>query len=92
MSKPNSFIIFWDDDQGVCAPMQWDPDCEGAVCALHKGEIALFDTKPAARRAIDISTKFALLQKAQGKPANDDFLGAAKACLRIVPCRKGGGA
>ena len=88
-TKPDQqFIVLWDDGQGVCAPMQWDTDFDGSLC-LALDSVALFDSRAAARRAINISAKFAALQVAKGIPANLDFLGKARKNLRIVPCVKG---
>lgn len=87
------FMIVRDDDQGVCVPMGVDVDCHGAVCGIERiGMVALFPDRIAARKAIDISAKYAALCKAQGKPADDDFLGARRKNLRIVECQimKGG--
>lgn len=83
------FIVVWDDDQGICLPMGFDSECEGALEGIAKKDcIAIFPDRKAAQKAIDISAKHAALRKAQGKPANDDFLGAARKNLRIVPCRE----
>ena len=65
--------------------MGWDDDCAGAICGVNK-TVAMFDSRKAARTAINISTKFALLCKAQGKPVNLDFLGECRKNLRVVPC------
>lgn len=74
-----SFIVVFDDEQGACWPMGWDRDCVGALCGFS-GAVALLESRLAARQAIRISTAFAKLCKAQGKPANDDFLD----CIRHV--------
>ena len=83
------FLVVWDDQQGLCVPMVWDADCEGAICGGvgAKDRVALFTSRAAARKAIDISAKWAALNKAQGKPANDDFLGECRKNLRVVPCQ-----
>ena len=81
------FIIVFDDNQGMIVPFQNDADCEGAVeCIGHGGKVAVFDSRKAARKAIDISAKNAALMKAQGKPANDDFLPPCRKNIRILPC------
>lgn len=80
------FIVVWDDQQGVCAPLGWDEDCEGAICC-DGDSVAIFASRKAARKAIDISAKFAALCKAQGRPANDDFIGEGKRNLRVIPCQ-----
>jgi len=81
-----AFIVCFDDSMGACWPMARDPDCDGAQCALHTGgKIATFSTRAAARKAIKVSTAWAKLCKAQGKPANEDFLDCI-ANVKIVPC------
>lgn len=80
------FIVIWDDNMGVCCPMGWDDDCEGALCCITD-TVATFDSRKAARKAIDISAKFAHLRRAQGKPVNLDFIGDARNNLRVVACR-----
>jgi len=83
------FVVIYEDDLGgVCSPMAWDEDCEGALTASATS-IALFETRWLARRAIQISRRFALLQQARGKPANTDFLKDAKH-LRVIPATKQG--
>lgn len=77
------FIVVFDDDQGMCVPMGWDADCEGAVCATSS-RVALFPTRAAARQAIRISTAWARLRKAQGRPENTDFTDAL-ACVKVLP-------
>jgi hypothetical protein len=83
------FLVVWDDDQGIVMPMVWDSDCEGAICGGigPKDRVALFTSRKSARTAIGISTRYALLCKAQGKPANDDFLGECRKNLRVVECQ-----
>lgn len=75
-------IVFYDDDHG-CWPYGLDPDCEGA---LSTGQpVALFPNRKSARRAINISKKFAQLQKAQGKIHNTDFTDSiAHVKIRVV--------
>lgn len=86
-SKSNSlFMVFFDDDQGLCTPMTRDKDCDGALCCIAKGEtVALFSSRKDARTAIDISAKWAALRRAQGKTENTDFI-EGKPCLRVVAC------
>lgn len=79
------FIVLWDDNQGMCIPMSWDADCEGAICcAGQRDPVAVFALRKDARRAINISAAFARLCKAQGKPENADFT-SGRSNLRIVP-------
>lgn len=85
--KPKLFMIIWDDEMGIAIPMAFDPDCQGAVCSLYgKNRVALFNDRMLARRAILISTKNAELCRAQGKPANADFLGEYRKNIRVVEC------
>jgi hypothetical protein len=79
-------IVVWDDQMGVCVPLGWDDACAGAICAYTK-HAAVFDNQKEARKAIDISAKFAALRKSQGLMANTDFLGECRRNLRIVPLR-----
>ncbi len=79
------YVVLWDDEQGVCCPMGWDEDCEGSLCCINK-TIAIFDSRKAARKAINISAKYSHLCLAQGKPVNLDFVGKARKNLRIVEC------
>lgn len=65
--------------------MGWDEDCEGSLCCINK-TIAIFDSRKAARKAINISAKYSHLCLAQGKPVNLDFVGKARKNLRIVEC------
>jgi hypothetical protein len=84
--QPPLFMVIYDDDQGLTAPMGKDRECEGALCGICRGDkIALFTSRKAARTAIEISAKFAALKRAQGKPENTDFL-EGKAFLRVVEC------
>lgn len=48
-------ILFVNDADGVSVPFGWDDDCDGAVCCYSK-EVAYFETRQAARKAIEIST------------------------------------
>lgn len=81
------YMVVFDDEQGLILPMTMDADCRGALCAWGRGDtVALFRDRKEARTAINISAKFAALCKAQGTPANDDFLPPCRKFLRIVPC------
>lgn len=77
-------IVIFDDEQGSCVPYGFDPDCDGALCA-YSGPVALFADRKQAQAAIKISVKYAELCVAQGISANDDFLGAARKCVKILP-------
>lgn len=80
------FIVVYDDNDCLCLPMGWDDDCAGALCSPTGDRVALFASREAARKAIDISAKFAALCRAQGKPANDDFIGTARKNVRVLAC------
>ena len=84
------FMVLWDDEQGLCVPMMWDEDCEGALCggAVRSiDRVAIFADRKAARKAIDISAKWNALRKAQGHVYNSDFEGDSRKCLRVVECK-----
>lgn len=85
----SGFIVVYDDGEGLCGPYGWDDDCEGAICfwSGHPHPVALFESRQAARTAINISRQFAKLCKAQGKPENTDFtIGATR--IKILPLAK----
>lgn len=75
--KVAMFLVVYDDEAGLCVPMSWNTDCEGA----------LFGSRRLAQRAITISKNFAKLQESQGKPANTDFL-SERRFLKVVPPRE----
>ncbi len=79
----SAYIVVWDDQMGVCAPLGWDDACEGALGTACT-TVAVFARSEDAKRAIAISTKFADLCKAQGKPVNEDFLGKYRRNLRVL--------
>ena len=82
------YIIEYNDGDSLCIPMTWDDECAGAVCSgASSSPVAIFPDRAAARRAIDISAKFAALCKAQGKPANDDFFPPCRKNVRIRACK-----
>ena len=83
--KVRHYIVVFDDGMGVCIPMGWDDDCEGSLCCFYK-TAAIFESQKAARKALDISTRFALLRKSQGKCVNPDFLGECRKNIRVVEC------
>ncbi len=84
------FIVMFDTDDN-CWPMRWDTACDGAIAVFAPGDIALFKKPAEARRAINISTAFAKLNRAQGKVANNDFLEGRKH-VRVYRCAaKGAG-
>lgn len=71
------FLVVFDDQGSLCIPMGKDSECEGAIC-IASPKVALFNSRAAAKRAIKISRLFAELRKAQGMPANEDFLNGYK--------------
>ncbi len=79
-----SFIVIFDDEQGLCQPMGWDDECKGALCACT-GSVAVFDTRAEARRAIAVSRAYMRLCEAQGKPTNDDWRPACANCIKVLP-------
>lgn len=82
------YIVIYEDGDCLCIPQGWDKDCEGAICSGNTEEaVAVFEGRKEDRKAIDISAKFAALEKAHGKPANDDFLGESRKNFRVVPLR-----
>ncbi len=82
------FMVCWDDQQGLCVPMVWDADCQGAICGGigEKDKVAIFTSRQSARKAIDISTKWNALLKAQGKVHISDFDGECRKNIRVVEC------
>ena len=83
------YIVVYDDGDCLCIPMAADKDCEGALCCSSidgSDKIVLFTDRKEARKAIEISTKFALLRKSQGKPENADFIGDCRKNVKIIPC------
>ena len=84
-------IVVFDDEQGLCVPYGLDPDCEGALTPADGEEIpvAVFPGRRAARKAITVSKRLALLRKAQGKPENTDFTEAVS-FVRVYPVARAG--
>lgn len=82
------YMVVYDDRQGLCVPLVWDASCEGAICGGvgDSDSVALFVDRQAARTAIDISTKWNALLKAQGRPRNEDFEQPCRQNVRVVPC------
>jgi hypothetical protein len=88
MSKPaEGYIVLFDNDE-LAVPMGWDADYAGALCCTGaRGSVAVFADRQEARKAIRVSTAYAKLCKAAGKPANDDFLLNVAKQIHIVPLR-----
>lgn len=87
---PRMFFVFFDDQQGICFPMGWDDDCEGAICSwCEPGKVAVFRTRKDARTAIGISIRWNELLRAQGKVRNEDFDPECRKCLIIVEGKEG---
>lgn len=81
------YLVLYDDEMGICCPMAFDPECEGALATWSKGdEVALFESKKAALKAISISRKFAALRKAQGRVVNGDFTPECSEFIKVVAC------
>ncbi len=79
------YIVLYDDQMGVCWPMGPDDGCDGAICAMQSGKVATFSSRAAARKAIQVSAAYAKLLKAQGKPANEDFLSSISN-IKVAEC------
>jgi hypothetical protein len=80
MRSTKCIVVF--DNQDLCVPLGWDDECEGAL--EYSDPVVVFPNRKAARRAISVSKKYAALCKAQGKPANSDFLPECADCIKIV--------
>lgn len=83
-----NFLVIYDDKDGLCIPARWDPDCEGALDFFvpDGSAVAVFEDRPAARRAMKVSRLHNLLLKAQGRIANDDWIDPeSRKNVRIVP-------
>jgi hypothetical protein len=78
------FIVIWDDRGGMTTPYGNDDDCEGGITAFND-TVRVFASRKDAQRSIRISAANAKLQREQGRPVTDDFLGDARKNIRIVP-------
>jgi hypothetical protein len=97
MSKTNEtlpaidrlFMVVFDDHEMLCTPMVWDSECEGVICPgiSDKEKVAIFTSRKDARKAIDISTKWNVFLKAQGKIYNAHFENEFRKHLLIFPCQ-----
>jgi hypothetical protein len=85
MSKASkSCIVVYDDEQGICAPLGWDTDCEGALCCVEP--VVVFPDRNAARKAINVSARYNDLCREQGKSnRNTDFDPECRPYIRIKP-------
>lgn len=84
------FIVIFDNEDGLSIPYCWDPDCEGALtsfCCTESNQIALFDTRREAQKAIRISTKRDELAKEQKNIRELDFIDSRE-LIHIVPVSK----
>ena len=84
-------MVFFDDDQGLCCPMGWDTECDGALESCAQDPV-VFPSRKAANTAIDISRKHAALRKAQGLYQSTDFLPECRKAIhvrRVVPAKGG---
>ena len=82
-TSPPGFIVIYDNEDGFVSPYGWDDDCEGAISCFGD-TVAMFPDRKSALKAIRISTAFAKLNKAQGKPTNIDFIDPPFR-IKIVP-------
>lgn len=73
----SGYIVMWSDfDGGFVQPYMWDEECPDVLTlAGEDDDVAFFESKEDARKAINVSVAFAKFQRARGKPANDDFVG-----------------
>lgn len=71
------FMVFWDDEAGICLPMGKDTQCEGAIATACDAPV-VFNSRDEANKAIKISRLFAQLQLARGESVNDEFLSGYK--------------
>jgi hypothetical protein len=81
-----AYIVVYDDNESLCFPQNWDDECAGAICSDNTRPVALFQTRPEAQRAINISSRWAELNKAQGNAHNADFIDFRKH-LHIRECQ-----
>ncbi len=79
-------VVYEDENSGMCWPMGWDDECQGAISAMTNGTVAIFDGKASARQAIRVSTAYAKLRQVQCLPFNDDFLSGIKN-VKLVECK-----
>lgn len=80
-------IVVYNDDDAICVPMCWDPKCEGAIEACGESDhVALFDDEKSAKKAIRISTRYAMLCREQGKIVNADFIGDSLKNVKVMKC------
>ena len=79
------YMVFFDDKDCLNIPMGWDADCEGAICTGGTPEPVIFPDRKSAQKAIAISSAYAKLNAAQGRPVNTDFTDA-KSCVVIRKC------
>ena len=80
-----TYIVVYDDDEGLCCPMTWDKERFGAIeAAGPKDPVAAFLDRNDARRSIKVSQRKAEMLEAQGEPANTDFLLPARKNIRIM--------
>lgn len=78
------FIVVYDSDDAVCAPLGIDAKCDGALCCSDRP--AIFDCVSDARIAIRISIANYNLRTAQGLGANDDFSPEFRKNIKVLRC------
>lgn len=83
MSKPDGYIVVFDDENAVLSTFGWSEECEGALGGGWP--VVVFPSHAAARKAITISKRNAKLCEAQGKPVDTDWLPECSRCIKIIP-------
>jgi len=77
-------VVFQQTEDDSVFPMAAESDCKGALCCADQDPL-LFDSRKAARKAIEISKAFARLEKAQGLPYSQDFVEDIKN-VKVIVC------
>ena len=76
-------LVTYDDEMGLCVPMGWDSECDGALECTSPPVI--FPNRAAAQKAIRISKRWNALRREQGGIVNSDFDPECVKNVRIVP-------
>lgn len=66
------FMVFYNDQNGLCVPFGADDSTAGAIHGAENTPV-MFATWADAQKAIRISIAKAKLDEAQGRPVNEDF-------------------
>jgi hypothetical protein len=83
-----NYMVFFDDHEMRCTPMFWSKEFRGIICSnMHgKGGVAIFANWKAARKAINLSSEWNAILKAQGKMYDEHFEDENLKYLKILPC------